>query len=108
MKKITSHEIALSALACAIATRLLTVGMYSQILLFTGYLIGSIAMMLPLSKNSYVGYALSYIATCLLTLLFSSFRIWDVLPFVAFFGLHPLVNELQMKSKWKTWVWFII
>ena len=108
MKKITSHEIALSALACAIATILLTVGMYSQILLFTGYLIGSIAMMLPLSKNSYVGYALSYIATCLLTLLFSSFRIWDVLPFVAFFGLHPLVNELQMKSKWKTWVWFII
>lgn len=104
MKKLTSHQIALSALSCAFATILLTVGVYSEILLFTGYLLGSVALMLPLSKNSYLGYALSYIATCILTLLFSSFRFFDVLPFLMFFGLHPLVNELQLKIKINRWV----
>jgi hypothetical protein len=27
-----------------------------------------------------------------------------VLPFIAFFGLHPLVNELQLKIKINRWV----
>lgn len=103
-RKITSYEIALSALACAIATLFLTVGIYSDILLFTGYLVASIALMLPLAKQSYWGYVLTYIATSVLTVLFSSFRFWNVLPFVMFFGLHPLVNELQLKIKINRWV----
>ena len=104
MKRITSYQIALSALACAIATLFLTVGIYSDILLFTGYLVASIALMMSLAKQSYWGYVLAYIATCLLTILFSSFRFWNVLPFVMFFGLHPLVNELQLKTKINRWV----
>lgn len=104
MKKITSHEIALSALACAVATMILTLGIYSDFFLFTGYLLGSVALMLPLAKKSYVGYVLAYLATTILTLLFSSFRFWEVLPFAMFFGLHPLVNELQLKTKINRWV----
>ena len=103
-RKITSYQIALSALACAIATLFLTVGIYSDILLFTGYLVASIALMMPLAKQSYWGYVLAYIATSVLTVLFSSFRFWNVLPFVMFFGLHPLVNELQLKVKINRWV----
>lgn len=104
MKKITSHEIALSALACAMATMILTLGIYSDFFLFTGYLLGSVALMLPLAKKSYVGYVLAYLATTILTLLFSSFRFWEVLPFAMFFGLHPLVNELQLKTKINRWI----
>ncbi len=104
MRKITSYEIALSALSCAIGTICLTVGMYSSVLLFTGYLLGCIALMLPLSKNSYVGYLLSYIATCLLSFIFNAARFLDLLPFAAFFGLHPLINELQLKTKINRWV----
>lgn len=104
MKKITSYEIALSALACAAATILLTVGVYSELLLFTGYLFSCIALMLPLAKQSYRGYALAYVATCLLSLIFNAARFWDLLPFIAFFGLHPLVNELQLKTKINRWV----
>ena len=104
MKKITSHEIALSALACAVATMILTLGIYSDFFLFTGYLLGSVALMLPLAKKSYIGYVLAYLATTILTLLFSSFRFWEVLPFAMFFGLHPLVNELQLKTKINRWV----
>jgi hypothetical protein len=104
MKKISSHEIALSALACAIATICLTVGVYSAILLFTGYLIACIALMLPLAKKSYVGYVLAYIATCLLALIFNASGFFDLLPFIMFFGLHPLVNELQLKVKINRWL----
>ena len=104
MKKITSHEIALSALACAVATIFLTIGVYSAILLFTGYLFACIALMLPLAKNSYRGYLLAYVATCLLSLIFNVARFIDLLPFIMFFGLHPLVNELQLRVKINRWL----
>ena len=103
-KKFSAFEIALSALSCAMATILLTIGVYSEILLFTGYLFSCIALMLPLAKQSYRGYALAYIATCLLSFLFNPARILDLLPFIMFFGLHPLVNELQLKTKINRWV----
>lgn len=105
MKKITAYEIALSALACAVATLVLSIGVYSEILLFTGYLFAGIALMLPLAKKSFLGYVLAYIATCILTLIFISFRFWDLLPFILFFGLHPIVNELQLKTKLNRWIW---
>ena len=104
MRKITSHEIALSALACALATILLTIGVYSEILLFTGYLLSSVALMLPLAKQSFRGYILSYIATFLLSLLLNIGRFFDLLPFIMFFGLHPLINELQLKIKINKWL----
>ena len=104
MKKITAFEIALSALSCALATIFLTIGVYSSILLFTGYMCGGIALMLPLSKKSYAGFALAYFGTCVLALIFNASRLFDILPFVMFFGLHPLVNELQLKTKINTWV----
>lgn len=104
MKRITAYEIALSSLACALATLFLTVGVYTEILLFTGYLFAGIALMLPLAKGSYGGYALAYIGSCVLSLLFVAWRFWDMLPFIIFFGLHPLVNELQLKIKINRWV----
>lgn len=104
MKKITSYELALSALACAIATIFLTLGVYSEFLLFTGYLLACVALMLPLAKQSYRGYLLAYIASCILSFIFNAGRFWDLLPFVIFFGLHPLVNELQLKIKINRWL----
>ena len=113
MKKITAYEIALSALACGLSTVLLTVGVYSAALLLTGYLMSSAALLLPLAKKSYRGFALAYIATCILSLVFNVARFFDVLPFIVFFGLHPLVNELQIKwkiNRYLAWavkaVWF--
>lgn len=104
MKKISAYEIALSALACAVATISLTIGVYSAVLLFTGYLLAGIALMMPLAKKSYTGYLLAYAATCILSLIFNAARFFDLLPFMMFFGLHPLVNELQLKSKINSWV----
>ena len=99
-----SHQIALAALACALTTIFLTIGVYSEFLLFTGYLLGSIALMLPLAKKSWWGYGLAYLASCILAFLFNAGRFWDLLPFIMFFGLHPLVNELQLRIKINRWI----
>ena len=104
MKKLSSYEIALSALACALAVFFEVIGAYSEILLFTGYLLSAVALMLPLSKKCYKGYVLAYVGASVLSLIFASARFWDIVPFIAFFGLHPLVNELQLCSKINTWV----
>ena len=60
--------------------------------------------MMPLARKSYLGFALAYIATCILSLIFNVARFFDLLPFIMFFGLHPLVNELQLKTKINRWV----
>lgn len=104
MKKLNSYEIALSAMAAAIATVFLTIGVYSEILLFSGYLFACIALMLPLSKGSLRGYTFAYVVTCVLALIFNTARFFDLLPFIMFFGLHPLVNELQLKIKINRWL----
>lgn len=60
--------------------------------------------MMPLAKQSFRGYVLAYLATCILSTLFSAARFWEILPFIVFFGLHPLVNELQLRTKINRWV----
>ena len=104
MKKLSSYEIALSALACALAVLFEVIGAYSELLLFTGYLLSAVALMLPLSRKSYRGYVRAYVGARALSLIFASARFWDVVPFIVFFGLHPLVNELQLRTKINTWV----
>lgn len=104
MKKITSRDLALSALACAMATVFLTIGIYVDVLILTAYLFACVALMLPLSRQCWWGYVLAYLATCILTFIFTSWKFWDLLPFIAFFGLHPLVNELQLKTRINRWL----
>lgn len=70
--------------------------------------------MLPLAKDFRLGGFLAYLATCLLCLAFGGIAyFYRLFPFVAFFGLHPLVNALQKRytvRKWLAWplkaVWF--
>lgn len=107
MKKISAYEIALSGLAAALATVMLVVGTITPVLLFTGYLVSCVALMLPLSRGSYLGYIFAFLATGLLSLLLCGFAfIFELLPYLVFFGLHPLINELQVKKGWNKWVSF--
>lgn len=104
MRKISAYEIALSGLSAALSTVLLVVGTVTPILLFTAYLVACIALMLPLSKGSYLGFLFAFFATTILTLLFvGAGFIFELMPFVLFFGLHPLINELQIQKCWKKW-----
>ena len=106
MRRVSAHEVALAGISTAIATLFLTVGNLTAVLLFTGYLVASVALSLPLAKGSYLGYGLAYAATVLLSLLIigTGGYFIDLLPFVLFFGLHPLVNELQVKFRINRWI----
>ena len=92
-----SFQIALSALACAFAAGALTLGSYVHFLFAAGYLIAIFAIMVPLSKEFYWGASLCFAGAALLAFLFCGFAIFELLPFVAFFGLHPIVNRLQLR-----------
>lgn len=104
-KNSKSFEIALSGIACAIAVMFLSLGILSSWLIATGYFMGVIALMLPLSRKFYAGDFAAYVATCILTLIMGvAAKFWDLVPFIMFFGLHPLANALAEKFKINRWI----
>ena len=104
-----SFEIALSGVASAIAVIFLSLGILSGWLTATGYFFGVLALMLPLSRKFYWGGFAAYIATCILTLIMGvAARFWDLVPFIMFFGLHPLFNALCERFKINIWIALII
>jgi hypothetical protein len=108
-KQSKSFEIALSAVACAVATVFLTVGSLSPYLLMTGYLVGCFALMVPLSKDFIWGNVLAFLGASILSLLFGGIAyFWKLLPFYAFFGLHPLANYIQTRFRWNGIICFFV
>lgn len=104
-----AYEIALSGICCAVAAGGLALGIVSGYLVVTGYMIGIVALMVPLSKNFYKGDFFAYLGTCILAVaLGASVQFWDLVPFVMFFGLHPLANALQVKFKINKWLAYAI
>lgn len=89
-----AFEIALSGIACAVAAGFLMLGSVTPFLLATGCVIGTYAIMLPLSKNFVWGATLAFLGASLLAL---PLALWRIIPFAAFFGLHPIVNHLQKR-----------
>ena len=62
-------------------------------------------MMLPLSRNFYAGGFATYLAACVLTLIMGvAGQFWNLVPFIMFFGLHPLVNALQDRFRINYWI----
>ena len=100
-----SFEIALSAISCAVSVVMLLVGFWSDILLASGYLFSTVALMVPLSKQFYRGGALAYLGTVILAIVMgAAAKFWDLVPFIMFFGLHPLLNALQLKFNVNKWL----
>lgn len=108
-KNTKSFEIAISGISCAIAVIFLSLGILSGWLLATGYFIGIIALMIPLSKQCYLGGFLAYLGTCILTLIMGAAAgFWNLVPFIMFFGLHPLINALQVKHNFNRWIALVL
>ena len=106
--------IALSAVTTALATVFLVIGNWFPTFSLSGAFMASVVMMMPLAKKTYKGAILSYLATILLTGVFSGFFTrWDALfPFALFSGLHPIVNyfffERSFSNKIAAKILFII
>lgn len=101
-----SFELALSAIACAIATVFLSLGILNNYLLTFGYLAACVALCLPLTKRFWAGDILAYVATGLLTSLIGvgvAF-FWKLLPFIMFFGLYPVATYAQYRFKINVWI----
>jgi len=97
--------LALSGIACALAVGALSLGILSGWLVGTGYILGVIALMLPLSKQFFLGDFLAYLGTCILAIAMGvGAKFWDLVPFIMFFGLHPLLNALQIRFKINKWL----
>lgn len=109
MKK-NSFRIALAALSCALATLFVALlGVNTSFAFVLGYVCGSVCLMLPLAKEYRLAGFLAYAGTCLLCLAFNGIPLfYKLFPFVAFFGLHPLVNSLQKKYNVNRWLAFAV
>lgn len=104
-----SFEIALSALSCALAVIFLLIGAFNNFIIATGYLMAEISLMIPLSKGYYAGDALAYIGTCVLAVLLGAIgQAWMLVPFIMFFGLHPLINALQLRFNINRWIAYVV
>lgn len=104
-----SFEIALSAISCAVAVICLLLGFWSDILLATGYLFGIVALMVPLSKQFYIGGALAYAGTVILAIILGAVgQWWRLVPFIMFLGLHPLINSLQVRFNINKWIALVV
>ncbi|MCX4385132.1 MAG: hypothetical protein OSJ39_04970, partial [Clostridia bacterium] len=119
MKKTSkTFEIVLSAIACAVAAVALTVGCYINVLYAAGILLAVFAIMVPLSKDFVWGAALAFLGSALLAFMFCAFSIFKLVPFLLFFGVHPIINHIQLKYVKRKWihplvllakaVWFIL
>ena len=101
-----SFELALSAIACAVAVCALTLGSYVDALLAAGTIVAVFALMVPLAKDMVRGYLFAFFGASALALLFTGFvvGVMRILPFLVFFGLHPLANYVQRRFVRKWWV----
>ncbi|MDE7330139.1 MAG: hypothetical protein K2N30_03445 [Clostridia bacterium] len=100
-----TFELALSGISCAVAAGALALGILSDYLVATGYLIGVTALMVPLSKQFFKGGFLAYLGTLILAVVLgAAVQFWKIVPFAMFFGLHPLANALQTRYKVNRWL----
>lgn len=109
-----SRVIALAAVSAAFVVLLLIAGAYIEVLDLSCLFFASLALMLPLTKNSRAGAFLAYLAGVFLGFIFTGMRLQIMLPYALFFGLHPIINDIIEKKNFnkilalviKT-VWFV-
>ena len=90
--------IALSAVSAAVALLLLIAGAFFEILDLSCLFFASLAIMLPLTKDSRAGAFLAYLASAILGFVLTGMRLQIIIPYVLFFGLHPIVNDFLQKK----------
>ncbi len=94
-----SKIIALSAVSAAFAVVLLALGSFIEIIDIACVMFAGVAIMIPLSKDSIWGALLAYLTSAVLGFILGGARFTVIVPYVAFFGIYPIANALQIKYK---------
>lgn len=110
-----SKVIALSGLSSAFALIFIIIGGYFPTFDISCLFMASLMIMIPLAKDTLKGAILCYISVFLLSFIFTFGHFEISIAYGLFFGLHPIVNYLQLNKIKKTWlitilklVWFLI
>ena len=108
-----SFSIALSAVSCALATVFMSLGINIPVLMLTGYVFASVALMLPLAKDFRPGGFLAYVATSLLCLAFGGIplkAVWFDGVLCATVALLFAFNvEITLPFGWSSaWIYLIV
>ncbi len=110
-----SKVVALSALSAAFSLIFIIIGAYFPAFDVSCLFMASLMVMLPLSKNSLKGALLCYGAVFVLSFIFTLGRFEICIAFGLFFGLHPIINYLQLTRFKKVFlvkvlktIWFLI
>ena len=110
-----SKVVALSAISTAVSLIFIIIGAYFPTFDISCLFMASLMVMLPLAKNSLKGALLCYGAVFILSFIFTLGHFEICIAFGMFFGLHPIINYLQL-TKFKKVVlikvlktiWFLI
>lgn len=100
--------IALSAISTALGVIFLVIGAYFQSFDLSALFMSALSIMLPLSKNSVKGALFTYFATAFLSFCFALSRFYVPLLYVVFFGIHPIINYIQLNSNKNLWFLYIV
>lgn len=103
-----SKVIALSSLCTAISATLLCIGAYFLTFSYSCIFLASVVILLPLAKNTYKGAVLTVVASALLSFLIASFSFETALPYLLFFGFHPIVSKFFEEKKLNKVLAFLI
>ena len=100
--------ITISAISSALSVVILILGTYVSVIDISCVFTCSLIIMLPLYKKSIMGAFLSYLSTCFLAIILTGLRFNVIIPYAVFFGLHPIVNEIQITKKLNKWLCLIV
>ena len=103
-----SRIVALSAVSAALAVVMLALGSYIEVVDIACVMIAGIAMMIPLSKESFAGALTAFAASAVLGAVIGGARLSVILPYAVFFGLYPIANAFQEKKKINRYIALII
>ncbi len=100
--------ITISAIASALSVVVLILGTFISVIDVSCVFTCSLIIMLPLYKKSIMGAFLSYLSTCILAVILTGLRFNIIVPYAVFFGLHPIINEIQLNKKLNRWICLIV
>lgn len=90
--------IAVSAIVTALTVVMLTLGAYFPTFDLSALFTSALIIMLPLSKKSPKSAMLTWLASGILSLIFTTSRFYVSVLYLAFFGIHPIINYFQQNS----------
>ena len=89
MKKLTGKDVALSGISAALAIVFVIGAIYISFATFPCYILGALAISLPLIKRNIISSLLSYIVASLVAFFVGNIR---MLPFIMFYGLYAILQ----------------